>query len=80
MSQQCHYVAQPFSTAAQRQNHTTQRAKNSVDSALLQQELLALGLVCGLSKSDFHFINDNAEWLQMDKARHVFSSYQLGSF
>lgn len=31
-------------------------------------------------KSDFHFINDNAEWLQMDKAGHVFSSYQLGSF
>ncbi len=31
-------------------------------------------------KSDFHFINDNDEWLQMDKAGHVFSSYQLGSF
>lgn len=31
-------------------------------------------------KSDFHFINDNAEWLQMDKAGHVFSAYHLGSF
>ena len=31
-------------------------------------------------KSDFHLINDNAEWLQMDKAGHVFSSYHLGSF
>lgn len=30
--------------------------------------------------SDFHFINDNAEWLQMDKAGHVFSAYHLGSF
>ena len=30
--------------------------------------------------SNFHFINDNAEWLQMDKAGHVFSSYHLGSF
>lgn len=30
-------------------------------------------------KSDFHFINDNAEWLQMDKAGHVFSAYQLGN-
>lgn len=30
-------------------------------------------------KSNFHFINDNAEWLQMDKMGHVFSSYQLGS-
>lgn len=31
-------------------------------------------------RSNFHFINDNAEWLQMDKAGHVFSSYYLGSF
>jgi hypothetical protein len=29
-------------------------------------------------KSDFHFINDNAEWLQMDKAGHIYSSYHLG--
>lgn len=31
-------------------------------------------------RSDFHFINDNAEWLQMDKLGHVFSSYHLGSY
>jgi hypothetical protein len=31
-------------------------------------------------RSDFHFINDNFEWLQMDKAGHVFSAYHLGSF
>jgi uncharacterized protein YfiM (DUF2279 family) len=31
-------------------------------------------------RSDFHFVNDNAEWLQMDKAGHIFSSYHLGSF
>jgi uncharacterized protein YfiM (DUF2279 family) len=30
-------------------------------------------------RSNFHFINDNSEWLQMDKMGHVFSSYQLGS-
>lgn len=29
-------------------------------------------------KSSFHFKNDNADWLQMDKAGHVFSSYHLG--
>jgi hypothetical protein len=46
MSQQCHYVAQPFSTAAQRQNHTTQRAKNSVDSALVATGILALNQLC----------------------------------
>ena len=31
-------------------------------------------------KSDFHFINDNDQWLQMDKVGHVYSSYHLGSF
>lgn len=31
-------------------------------------------------KSDFHFKNDNAHWLQMDKAGHVYSSYHLGRF
>lgn len=30
------------------------------------------------AKSDFHFIDDNAQWLQMDKAGHVFSSYHMG--
>lgn len=31
-------------------------------------------------KSDFHFKNDNAHWLQMDKAGHLYSSYHLGRF
>lgn len=29
-------------------------------------------------KSSFHFKNDNSDWLQMDKAGHVYSSYHLG--
>ena len=29
-------------------------------------------------RSKFHTIDDNNEWLQLDKAGHVFSSYQLG--
>lgn len=29
-------------------------------------------------RSDFHFIDDNAEWLQMDKVGHFFSAYHLG--
>ena len=28
-------------------------------------------------RSKFHTINDNNEWLQMDKLGHVFTSYQL---
>ena len=34
----------------------------------------------GYPRSNFHLINDNAEWLQMDKSGHVFSTYHLGSF
>ncbi|MGM5471017.1 DUF2279 domain-containing protein [Flavobacteriaceae bacterium LMO-SS05] len=30
-------------------------------------------------QSNFHTLNDNDEWLQMDKLGHVFTSYQLGS-
>lgn len=52
------------------------------------EAVLATGAIVGLSalwyndypKSDFHVINDNAEWLQMDKAGHVFSSYHMGRF
>ena len=29
-------------------------------------------------KSDFHFINDNREWLQMDKMGHMTTSYYSG--
>lgn len=29
-------------------------------------------------RSSFRFINDNNEWLQMDKAGHVFTSYYVG--
>lgn len=29
-------------------------------------------------RSSFHFINDNQEWMQMDKLGHTYSSYYLG--
>ncbi|WP_369412183.1 DUF2279 domain-containing protein [Hanstruepera marina] len=31
-------------------------------------------------RSKFHTINDNNEWLQVDKFGHAYSSYQLGKF
>lgn len=31
-------------------------------------------------RSKFHTINDNNEWLQVDKFGHAFSAYQLGKF
>lgn len=58
------------------------------NAVVVSESVLAAGALYGLStvwyddyeKSDFHFINDNADWLQMDKAGHVFSSYHLGRF
>lgn len=31
-------------------------------------------------QTNFHFINDNKEWNQMDKAGHLFSTYHVGRF
>jgi hypothetical protein len=59
------------------------KRKNKV---IFTEGILASGTLVGLNqlwyadypKSKFHFINDNAEWLQMDKVGHFYSSYQLG--
>lgn len=58
------------------------------NTVVISGAALSAGVLVGLNqvwyadypRSDFHFINDNAEWLQMDKAGHVFSSYHLTSF
>ncbi len=58
------------------------------NGVFVAEAVLATGTLIGLNqlwyadypKSDFQFINDNADWLQMDKAGHVFSSYHLGRF
>jgi uncharacterized protein YfiM (DUF2279 family) len=31
-------------------------------------------------RSNFHFIDDSNEWMQLDKAGHLYSSYHLGRF
>ncbi|MGL5111658.1 MAG: DUF2279 domain-containing protein, partial [Flavobacterium sp.] len=50
------------------------------ESALGGAALLGLNQLwyADYPKSNFHFINDNAEWLQMDKVGHLYSSYHLG--
>ena len=58
------------------------------NTVIISAAVLATGTLIGLNqlwyanypKSDFHFINDNSEWLQMDKVGHSFSSYHLGRF
>lgn len=62
--------------------------KSRLNTVLISESILATGALVGLNqiwyadypKSDFHFINDNDQWLQMDKVGHVYSSYHLGSF
>jgi uncharacterized protein YfiM (DUF2279 family) len=57
------------------------------NAVVISETVISAGAILGLSqlwysdypKSDFHFINDNSEWLQMDKAGHLFSSYHLGN-
>jgi Predicted periplasmic lipoprotein (DUF2279) len=62
--------------------------KKRLNGVVISETVLASSALVGLNqlwyadypKSDFHFINDNDEWLQMDKAGHVFSAYHLGSY
>ena len=62
--------------------------KKRLTTLIISETAVASATLIGLNqvwyadypRSDFHFINDNAEWLQMDKMGHVFSSYHLGSF
>ena len=62
--------------------------KNRRDIVVGTEAAVGAAALVGLSqvwyddyeKSGFHFDNDNVEWLQMDKAGHVYSSYHLGRF
>lgn len=57
-----------------------------VQTVAVAESAIAATTLIGLSalwyndypQSQFHFIDDNVEWLQMDKAGHVFSAYHLG--
>lgn len=58
------------------------------NSVIIAEAAFAVGTYAALNqlwyadydKSGFHFINDNDQWMQMDKAGHVFSSYHLSNF
>lgn len=57
-------------------------------AVFISEAVLASGALIGLNqlwyanypKSNFHFINDNGHWLQMDKMGHLYSSYHIGRF
>ena len=58
------------------------------NTVLFSETVIAASVLVGLNQiwyadypnTGFHTINNNSEWLQMDKAGHVFSSYHLGNF
>lgn len=60
--------------------------KKRLNAVIVSETVVASATLIGLNqlwyadypKSNFHFINDNEEWLQIDKAGHLFSSYHLG--
>ena len=62
--------------------------KKRLNTLIISETAIGAAALIGLNqlwyadypKSNFHFINDNAEWLQMDKIGHIYSSYHLGSF
>jgi hypothetical protein len=62
--------------------------KVRLKTLIVSESILLSGTIVGLNqlwyanypRSNFHFINDNKEWLQMDKAGHLFSTYHIGRF
>jgi len=62
--------------------------KNRTKTVLISETILISGTIIGLNqlwyahypRSNFHFINDNKEWSQMDKAGHLFSTYHISRF
>lgn len=62
--------------------------KKRLNTIIISETAIGAAALIGLNqlwyadypRSNFHFINDNAEWLQMDKIGHLYSSYHLGRF
>ncbi|MEC4005446.1 DUF2279 domain-containing protein [Flavobacterium sp. SUN052] len=62
--------------------------KPRLKGVVISETALASAALVGLSQlwytdypqSGFHTVDDSSEWLQMDKAGHLFSTYHLGSF
>lgn len=73
----------PFENTLSPSDSLNHIRKNTV---IISEIAVGAGTLIGLNqlwyadypRSNFHFINDNSDWLQMDKAGHAFSSYHLG--
>jgi hypothetical protein len=82
---QCILAQKSFDSFFKASDSLNKKRQNSV---FVSEAVLASGTLIGLNqlwyadypKSNFHFINDNADWMQMDKLGHVYSSYHIGRF
>ncbi len=76
-------LAQNTSTFWQKSDTLNTKRKKAVyitEAAAASIALIGLNQLwyADFERSPFHTVNDNAEWLQMDKAGHAISSYYIG--
>jgi len=76
-------LAQNTSTFWEKSDTLNKKRRNTVyitEAAAASVALIGLNQLwySDFKRSSFHTINDNSEWLQMDKAGHVISSYYIG--
>ena len=71
-----------FLTPSDTLNLKRQNTVIVTEAALASATLIGLNQIwyADYPQSKFHFINDNEEWLQMDKVGHFYSAYHLGRF
>jgi hypothetical protein len=87
----CHLIFACFPSFSQNDSLNSKRVETTLNSKRLAlvlggEAILYGGFMVGLNslwykdfpKSDFHFFNDNKEWLQMDKIGHVATAYYVG--
>lgn len=75
-----------LNSSAQSSSDTSHVNQKELRNVILFESLTAVTTLVGLSvlwyadypQSSFHFINDNSEWLQMDKFGHTTASYYIG--
>lgn len=78
-----HLIAQNKTPFFQRSDTLNKKRRTAVyvtEAALGTATLIALNEAwyAQYERSGFHSLNDNAQWMQMDKFGHVFSSYYIG--
>lgn len=79
----CSFSQSAFNSFLKPSDSLNVKRRNAVvihEAAISGVTLMALNQLwyADFERSKFKTINDNNEWLQMDKLGHVFSSYQLG--